>query len=332
MKRRVMLALSTTVAVAIALTGCATGGGAAPEGDDTIRIAFIQKQGDQQYFVDEAEGAKAEAESQGNVEVEFFDVGLDSNAAISAVETAIAQGFDGVAIVVPDAKIGPQVADLLNEANIPFVAVDDPFEDADGNRVPWVSIDSLTMGKQVGEKAGELYAEAGWTADNTRILSALKEDLGVCVDRETGALETFEAAAGEVPDVIRVGSDNSFADSQDRTAATLTANPEITNWVVIGCNDETVTGATAALENAGFGADNVIGVGLGAYLMCKDWRAGKVSGNKASLFIDGRVDGGASVRVLVENIRDGVDLPAETLGKALMVDADTWEEAGVICT
>lgn len=299
--------------------------------DGPVKITYIQKQGDQQYFVEEAEGAKAEAEKLGNVEVTMVDVGTDSNAAITAVNTAIAQGADGVAIVVPDAKIGPQVAQLLDKAGIPYVASDDPFELADGTPAPWVSIDSLTMGTQVGEKAGELYADAGWSADDTRIISVLQEDLGVCQERETGELAAFETAGGDKLAVVRVGTDNSTPAALSKTGAAITANQGVKHWVVVGCNDEGVTGSVKALENSGVSSDDIIGVGLGAYLACKDWKAGVESGNKAALYIDGRVDGATSVRVLVDHLRDGKDIPAETLGKAIMVDPDTWEDLGMPC-
>ena len=330
------------VAAVLGLSACSSGQTAATEqasgdtggsgADAPVRIAYIQKQGDQQYFVDEAEGAREEAERLGGVEVSFTDVGLDSNAAITAVQTAVAQGVDAVAIVVPDAQIGPQVADLLRRADVPFVASDDPFDDASGKRVPWVSIESRTMGEQVGQEAGRLYAEAGWDPATTRVLSVLQEDLGVCQEREAGQLAAFEQAAGTPLEVVRVGTDNTVPQAQSRTGAAVTANQGVENWVVVGCNDEGVTGAVTALANAGFGAQEVIGVGLGGYLACKDWVAGTETGNKAALYIDGRVDGAAAVRVLVETVREGVPLPAETLGKAVMVNPSTWEEAGLACT
>lgn len=336
---RRLAALGAAAALAVSLAACTSGqevsepaADAGGTTDGPLKIVYIQKQGDQQYFVDEAEGAKAMAEELGDVEVTMVDVGLDSNAAITAVNTAVAQGADGIAIVVPDAKIGPQVSTILDDAGIPYVASDDPFDKADGTPAPWVSIDSLTMGQQVGEKAGELYAAAGWSADDTRIISVLQEDLGVCQAREEGQLEKFEDAAGELPEVVRVGTDNSTPTALSKTGAAITANQGVNHWVVVGCNDEGVTGSVKALENSGVSSDDVIGVGLGAYLACKDWKAGVESGNKAALYIDGRVDGAASVRVLVEHLRNGVPIPAETLGKAVMVDADTWEDSGMVCS
>lgn len=332
------LALAGSLCVtALLVTACSTGTTTVSAKDPAkasgkITIQLIQKQGDQQYFVDEAMGAKAEAQKLGNVTVKVVNVGTDSNAAINAVDTAVAQKVDGVAIVVPDPKIGPQVADKLAQAGVAFVATDDPFEDGGGKRVPWVSIDSLTMGKQIGQKAGQLYKAAGWSAADTRILSVKQEDLAVCQDREKGALETFKVAAGEVPKLVKVGTDNTVPEAQSQVGAALTGNPGVKHWVVIGCNDESVTGATTALGNARVAPSDVIGVGLGAYLMCKDWQAGKESGNKAALFVDGRVDGAASIRVLVEAIRSGAKPAATTLGKVVMVDATDWKQAGVVCT
>jgi L-arabinose transport system substrate-binding protein len=330
-------AIVAAAALVVSLAACSSGqevaGTAASSGpkDGTLKIVYIQKQADQQYFVDEAAGAKAEAKRLGNVDLTMVGVGTDSNAAITAVNAAVAQGADGVAIVVPDAKIGPQVASILDKAGIPYVASDDPFNKADGSRAPWVSIDSLTMGKQVGEKAGALYVAAGWTAEDTRIISVKQEDQQVCQDREKGQLATFETAAGKLPQVVKVGTDNSAPTALSKTGAAITANQGVKHWVVVGCNDEGVTGSVKALENSGVSANDVIGVGLGAYLACKDWKAGVDSGNKAALYIDGRVDGAASVRVLVEHLRSGKAIPAETLGKAVIVDAKTWKASGMLC-
>lgn len=336
--QRVVAAAAIFCAAAVLLAACSSGKTSTGNRTQQTKkkghrtIALIQKQGDQQYFVDEVAGAKAEAAQLGDVTVNAVNVGTDSNAAINAVNTAIAQRVNGVAIVVPDAKIGPQVASSLRAAKIPFVATDDPFTDGQGQRVPWVSIDSLTMGKQVGVKAGALYKAAGWNPSDTRVLSVLQEDLGVCQDREKGQLQEIQATAGNLPKVVRVGTDNAVPQAQSKTGAAVTANAGVKHWIVVGCNDQSVTGATTALANAGFAPADVIGVGLGADLMCKDWAAGKSTGNKASLYINGRIDGSTSIKVLVEAIRSGQPLPQTTLGRAVMVDASNFRQSGVKCT
>lgn len=331
------------VALALGAAACSSGqetppaanteGGGEPA-DGPIEIAYLQKQGDQQYFVDQANGAKAAAEGLGDVTVTVANLGDDANKAISEVEAAIARGVKGIIIVVPDQAVGPQVISLAKEAGIPLIASDDIIKDDSGAEAPFVGFDGTGMGNSVGEKAAELYQDAGWTPDNTKILSITKLDLSVCMQRVDGALDTFTQAVGEanVPEVIEVGTDASVTDALDKTAATVTGHQGVTNWIVWGCNDESETGAVTALGNAGYAPANIIGVGLGAYLTCKDWAAGLDTGNKAALFISGTDVGKAAVNVLVDHIRNGAELPPQTIADTHMVDADTYEDAGVVCT
>jgi L-arabinose transport system substrate-binding protein len=322
------------IGLTASLTACGTIGdnaGASNSAGGTIRIAYIQKQGDQQYFIDQADGAKAMATELG-AEVTEINVGDDANAAISQLDTVISQGYDAIAIVVPDQKIGPQVIAAAKAAGIPLVATDDAILDADGNAAPFVGFDGTSMGQKVGEKAAELFSKTDWTAANTKIIRVSKEDLATCEQRVEGALDVFTKNTGVNLDVIKVGTDASVVDSQDKTAAAITANPGVKHWVVWGCNDESETGAVTALQNAGVAPADIIGVGLGAYLTCKDWAAGVDSGNKAALYISGVDVGKAAVKVLVDKVKNGVALPANTIADTSIVDDSTYKAAGVVCT
>lgn len=333
--RRCLIVFAGVAAVALALTGCGTAGGSttgSSSGSGGIRIAYIQKQGDQQYFIDEAKGASDIAKKYGAT-VTTIDVSSDANLAISQLNTVISQKYDGIAIVVPDQKIGPQVIAAAKKAGIPLVATDDAILDGAGKAAPFVGFDGKSMGEKVGAEAASLFKkESGWTASNTKIIRVSKEDLQTCEDRNNGALDAFTKATSVKLPVVKIGSDASVIDSQDKTSAALTANPGVTNWVVWGCNDESETGAVTALQNAGISPDHIIGVGLGAYLTCKDWVAGKASGNKAALYIGGIDVGGAAVQVLIDKIKSGKSLPANTIAATKIVDPSTFKAAGVVCT
>lgn len=301
--------------------------------DKHITIAYIQKQGDQQYFVDEAQGAKDEAKKLGNVSVNVVNVSMDANAAISAMNVMIGQKVDGIAIVVPDQKIGPRVIDMAKQANIPMVASDDTLKDAQGKAIPFVGFDGYDMGHKVGLAAGKLFKDAGWKVDDTVIAAAYEQQLSVCQDREAGEEAGFkEAVSGDLPKIIKIGTDNSVVDAQNRTGAVVTANPGVKHWIVWGCNDENETGAVTALSNAGISPDNILGVGLGAYLTCKDWQAGQKTGNKAALFISGHDVGSAAVDVLVDHIRNNKPLPEKTIAKTTIVNADNWKSVMGSCS
>ena len=319
-----------TLATAIAALGFAPPAVRAA-GQKPLTIALIQKQGDQQYFVDEAAGARAEAAKLGDVKVNVVNVASDSNAAISAMNTELGQKVDGIAIVVPDQRIGPQVIDMASRAKVPLVAADDPIKNASGAEASFVGFDSMQMGLKVGQEAGRLFKAAGWPLAATRIASPFKEDLSDCQLREEGEVKGFADTAGAAPQVIKIGTDNSNIDAQNRTAAIVTAHPDIKHWVVMGCNDESETGSVTALANAGLKPDQIIGVGLGAYLTCKDWQAGQDTGNKAALFISGRDVGSAAIRVLVENLRDHKPLPAKTIANTTIVTPQNWKSVMGSC-
>lgn len=320
------------VAATAAFVGLAGSAGAMAAGKQ-LTIAYIQKQGDQQYFVDEAQGAKDEAKALGDVKVNVVNVSMDANAAISAMNVMIGQKVDGIAIVVPDQQIGPQVIDMAKQAKIPLVASDDTLKAGDGTLAPFVGFDGYDMGHKVGLEAGRLFKQAGWKAADTRIAAAFEEQLSVCQDRERGEEAGFkEATGGVLPTVIKIGTDNSVVDAQNRTGAVVTANPQIKQWVVWGCNDESETGAVTALANAGMSADHILGVGLGGYLTCKDWQANQKTGNKAALFISGHDVGSAAVKVLVDAIRNKTTLPAKTIAKTTIVDPANWKSVMGSCS
>lgn len=345
------LAACTAAAVtALSIAGCSSGaadtsggaagsqagsGGGATPGhiSGPITIAMINKQGTQQYFVDQANGAKKAASALQGVTVTVADVNLDSNAAINAVNTAIAQKVNGILITTPDPKIGPELIKMAEQANIPIIATNDAISDSSGKPAPYVGFSGTEMGQSVGQKAGELYKASGWSSSDTAILNVTKPDLPTCAERASGSLSAFKKVVGsDVPKVINEYTDAGTPQALDRTGAVITANPGVKNWVVWGCNDESETGAVTALQNAGFGAEHVIGVGLGAYLDCKDWKAGKTTGNKAALSLKGDDVGKVAVEKMVDFLRNGKPIPAFSKVPTQIVDATNWQQAGVVCT
>jgi len=338
--RRGTLAGAVALTALIALSACSSGmetaapGEAAGPTDGPLTIAYLQKQGDQQYFVDEATGAKEAAEAAGDVTIKVVDLGTDSNKAISELDSVIAQGVDGIVIVVPDQQIGPQVIEAANAAGIPIMASDDIIKDASGQEAPFSGFDGTAMGTEVGKAAAELYLAAGWDPAETRILSGYKQDLSACTQRVDGAEAAFtDALGGETaPALVDIGTDNSATDAQDQAGAVITANAGVKHWVVWGCNDENETGIVTALQNSGVAPADIIGVGLGAYLTCKDWAAGQDTGNKAALFISGAEVGKAAINSMVALLRDGTPLPPQSIANTEIVNAENWEAEGVVCT
>jgi L-arabinose transport system substrate-binding protein len=333
------------VTVALCATACSTGKSSTAAGSSgaqvtgKITLTYLQKQGDQQYFIDEADGAKAKAAALG-IDLKVVNLGNDANQTVSDVQAAIAQKSSGLIIVVPDPAVGPQVVQLAKDAGIPLLTSDDqvctngpdPASCDKADLVPRIGFSGTQMGTEVGKKAGELFAKSGWSAADTRTISAWKQDVTVCTDRIKAAKDSFAPGGGTGVQNIDVATDNTPTGAQDKVAATITANPGVKHWVVWGCNDENVQGGVTALQNAGVSPDNVIGVGLGAYLACKDWGSSQPTGMKASLFISGKDIGSLAVQTMYDKLKNSKSFPQEAFAPTTMVDATTWQSAGVKCS
>ncbi|MFF1903053.1 substrate-binding domain-containing protein [Kitasatospora sp. NPDC058218] len=330
------------LALGLTTTACSngqesTGGAAVAPVNGKISLTYLQKQGDQEYFVGEAAGARAKAVELG-IDLKVVNLGSDANKTVSEVQAAIAQKTNGVIVVVPDPAVGPQVVQTAKDAKVALLTSDDqvcatgpdPAVCAKSDLVPRVGFSGTQMGTEVGKRAADEYKAAGWNPAETRVIAAWKQDVTVCGDRVKAAKEAFGAVAPGVQ-TIDVATDNTPTGAQDKVAAIINTKPGVKHWVVVGCNDENVHGGVTALRNAGLSADNVIGVGLGAYLACKDWSGTQPSGMKAALFINGKDVGALAVQTMYDRLKSGKEMPAEAFAKTTMVDAASWKSAGVTC-
>ena len=127
------------------------------------------------------------------------------------------------------------------------------------------------MGTQVGQEAGQLFKAAGWTASDTKVLAEWQQDVTVCGDRVKAAETAFAAAAG-----VAVRSSRSVRTTAspvlrlDRRNAERQPRREALGRVGLQRRERAGCGHRA-LQNGGVNASNIVGVGLGAYLACKDW-------------------------------------------------------------
>ncbi|MBA3777897.1 MAG: substrate-binding domain-containing protein [Chloroflexi bacterium] len=318
---------ATSVEPSAAETAGGGGTGEAPN------IVVIYKLGTQQYFIDQANGATEKAEELG-AEIKVVNVEADANAAITAVNDAIAGGADGIGITVPDQAIGPAVARAASDADIPLVATDDAIEDDQGNPVPFVGFSGTDMGNKVGDEACRILEEEGWLDDDTAtvgVLSVEKEDLTVIRERTDAEKAKIEECGVPTEQIFPVASDSTIDGSLAAAGPVITAHSDTTHWVVMGGNDESVKGALQALTNEGVDPANVIGVGLGAYEACKEWQAENETGFRAALFISGIDVGHAAVEILYDNIVNGTALPAETIAETSIVNETNWQDAPGLC-
>jgi L-arabinose transport system substrate-binding protein len=288
----------------------------------------INKSADQQYFIDLQNSFVSTATGLG-AEAKKFDAKLDPNLGVSLVNDAISAGAKGIAITVPDQTIGPAIAKAAKDAGVVLIATDDGIKDEAGNPVPFVGFDGKDMGKKVGEAASKLLTDGGWLKDTAKkvgVLSVEVQTLSVCNDRTDNEKAAVIAAGVPEANVFPVPYTGETLSAQDAAGPVITAHPEITNWVVFGCNDEGVLGTLNALATAGVKTDDVIGVGLGSYEACKPWAAGQPSGFKAGLFISGLDVGKTAATVLNDAVVNGKTPPAASYAPTTIVDPNNYKD------
>jgi L-arabinose transport system substrate-binding protein len=317
MLKRTTLAALATVAIA------------APVAAQDLKFGYINKMGDHPWFVSEVAGARAEAEARG---AQFMaqDVQFDANMTITAMDTMIGDGVAGIAIVVPDRALGPVVAAKAEEAGIPLIAVDDDITFEDGSPVPYVGIDALTIGRQVGAELARIAAANGWDADwsSVRIGSVEDEKADTCMRRNRGAEEAFLEAFPDFPaeNIVRIPYDNTMANAIDVVGTALTANLLAERWVFFSCNDDGVLGSVRATENAGMDPANVIGVGIDGSRSCEAFGSGRDTGFSGTMWFDSATHGATAIAHLYENVTNGTPLPEITYMPAILINAGNFAE------
>ena len=306
---------------------------AAPGFAQDVKIGYINKMGDHPWFVAEVAGAKAEAEKLG-ADFVSQDVQFNADLTVTTMDTMIGDGVDGIAIVVPDKALGPVVAAKAKAAGIPLIAVDDDITFEDGSPVPYVGLNGHNIGLKVGEELGAIYKSEGWADKNVRVVSIEDRKADTCMQRNAGAEEGFLAA---VPDfdkanILRVAYDNTMVNAIDVMTTTLTANPDVTNWVFYSCNDDGVLGAARAMENAGYQPDQGLGIGIDGSRACDAFGGGKASGFRGTMWLNSANHGADAVAALVASIKDGTPLPMATYSDPEFINRDNFADyKGKLC-
>ena len=304
-------------------TEAASASGQRRLGDAPLFVA-INKAADQQYFIDLQTAFIAKIEELGGT-AEKYDAKDQAELGVNLVNDAISKGAKGISITVPDQAIGPAVAKAAADAGIPLIATDDPIEDAAGNPIPFVGFDGTDMGNKVGEEAGRLLTESGWLTDGSVVgmLSSRSRTSRSASSAPMPRRPPSRRPASPADRIYPVSGGGAVDTAQAATGPVVTAHPDVTKWIIAGCNDESVLGAINALSAAGVAPADIIGVGLGAYEACRPWAAGQDTGFKGALFISGLDVGAAAAQVLYDNVVNGKPLPPTTVANTTIVDDPT---------
>ncbi|TFG62277.1 MAG: hypothetical protein E4H36_08375 [Spirochaetales bacterium] len=334
MKKRLMMVLMVILALMMALplfaggkkeTAPAASSTAAPK---KIKIAYVNKMLTHPWFQEEEKGAKAKAAELG-VEYIGIDANLDDEAFMQGMESAIAQGVNGLMICITDAEMGPAVAQMAAKAGIPLVAINDPFNDQNGNPVPHVGVDTYGTCKIGGVAMAKLAQEKGFfkAGNVVKVLSVDVSFKSFLHERTQGFQDgIMENSPLKAADMITQDNETGMFEQVLPVAqAIINSHPEVTHWLVTGLNDDSAVAPLRALEEAGFNMKNVIACGMGGYSLSGD-EFKKGNDTYLAIKLDPQSHGSEGVRVLYENIVNKKPLERFTTTSGFVVGIADWQK------
>lgn len=290
------------------------------------KVYAIYKAGDQTWFIDEGNAAKAKAEELG-AELVYCDAQMNPETCLKFVDTAVSEKADGIIICVPDQTMSQAVVDKCEEAGIPVVAVDDALE-VNGEKIaPWVGIDGYNIGLANGEWMAN-YAKDNNLIDDEEcgVLFLTMDTVSSCVPRTEGEKDKFFELTSFPENRVFYGDNDGTTDKGNQAAtAVITANPQIKKWLVMSANEESAIGAVRALETAGLDKESCV-IGLGAYLAKDEWNAGKDVCMRASCYFSADSIGAAAIQMLNDHITSGAEMPMATAVPATVCTPDNYKD------
>ncbi|MCW5953692.1 MAG: substrate-binding domain-containing protein, partial [Propionibacteriaceae bacterium] len=282
----------------------------APEGGEAgqIKIGYVVKRGTDPFAADQVDAAKARAEKEG-VELLTADVKQDSGLTISTVQQMIANGIQGLIIVVPDQALGPQIMQLAADAGIPVLASDDPIVDSEGVAAPFVGLDGAELGTQAGEELLKLaQAQPEITPETAALAIVSQNSISACLERTDNAIKAFNEGGGDaLAQTLDVPHDGTLQTAVTSMSATITQNADVKHWFITSCNDDGVAGALRALEAVGVGTSNSWGIGMDGALACTE--LAKDNAFVGANYVSFRVNGEIAFDSMLAYLRDGTPLP-----------------------
>lgn len=340
MKKLMAIALALMLCLTV-FAGCSTDEPAAPASTPASTPAAagstpapaaggviygIYKAGDQTWFIDEGDAAKAAAEAAGYT-FTYVDAKMNPEEYLKAIDNAIANGAAGVVTCIPDQTMSQAAVDKLNEAGIPVVAADDALE-VNGEKIaPWVGINAYKIGEANGEWLANYAKDNDLVGkEEVGLLLMTMDTVSSCVPRAEGEYDKFTELCPDfdTAKIFRADYDGTTDKGNTAAAAVITAHPEITTWLVTGANEEGCVGAARALESAGLDADACV-VGLGGYMAKDEFKKEGGSCMKASAYFSAESVGAGSVEVLLDMI-NGKEPAMETAVDAVVVTPENYQE------
>lgn len=299
--------------------------GCGQRGGKKIRIGFLVKNPEEKWFQDEWRFAQKCADTNG------FDLirieATDGEKVLAAIDNMSAQGVQGFVICIPDVRLGPAVMTKAKSNRMKVFSVDDQFVGADGSfiAVPYMGIAARKIGETVGSALYKEFRGRGWKIEETAAAAITHDELNTVKERTDGAASALVRAGFPENKIYRSHEKSTdIPSSFDAANTLLTQHPEVKRWLVFSVNDEGVLGAVRAMENHGFTADTIIGIGIGGQTAMSEFEKEKPTGFFATHLINPYRHGYETTEYVYRWIKDGIEPPMDTRTEGAIINRGNY--------
>lgn len=305
--------------VALFFAGCDKSK-SAPE-SAAIKIGFLVKQPEEPWFQDEWKFAEKAAAKDHFTLIKIGAV--NGPAVLAAIDNLGAQGAQGMIICTPDVHLGPAIVNRAQRYGIKVFSVDDRFLGADGKPmtdVPYMGISATNIGHMVGKALWAEMQKRGWKLSETGACVPTRAELATALQRTDGAIAALEAAGFPKNQIYTAPQKTTdVPGGRDAANVILTQHSGVKHWLIAGMNDEAVLGAVRAMENRGFKASDVIGIGIGGDTGKVDFEKPEATGFFASVLLSPRRHGEETSDMMYQWIKTGKKPPMTTFTTGTLI-------------
>jgi ribose transport system substrate-binding protein len=255
-KKRTMGAIVGTIAAALVLAGCASGGDSDTGGGDGDKpyIALVSKGFQHQFWQAVKTGAE-QAADEFDVEITFEgpDTEADVDQQIQQLQTALDKGPDAIGFAALDSQAAGPLLQQAEDAGIPVIAFDSGVD----SDIPLTTAatDNLAAAAEAAKHLADAVGHEGKVAlvvhDQTSVTGQQRRD---------GFVDYMEKNEPniQIVDIQYGGGDQ--AKSADLAKAIIAANPDLKG--IYGSNEGSAIGVVQAVKELGIDSSALAVVGF----------------------------------------------------------------------
>lgn len=303
-----------------------TTGGAAPS-KDKVKIAFIVKQPEEDWFQREWKFADEAAAKDGFELIKL--PATEGDKVIAVINNAAAQGAQGLVICSPDVKLGPAIVEQTKKSNMKLLTVDDQLVGPDGKflDVPHVGISAAKIGNMVGDSLMAEMKRRGWKPEETGLMVVTFEQLDTARQRTDGEIEAAKKAGFAENMIFKAAEKTSdIPGSRDAANPVLTQHPNIKNWLIASMNDSGVIGAVRATEALQITPDHVVAIGINGDQAVEEFKKSQPTGVFGSVLLQAKRHGFDTCEMMYNWITKGTEPPKLTYTDGILITRENYQK------